>query len=194
MWKIPERWGRGKPHPWHWISGLNNWVNSGPFTEIGLSGQGTLSVQEHQTFGIESFWVWDALSHPNGEFQRELDVKDWHMENWLDWRYELGVTDIKLSWSYGRWAQLGGRFESRWCVSSLRVTTVTLIIVSAFYTLLHINLWVKQVIKFIYFLLEKINIAFIFLVSVTMILGTSGIQTHKEELLIYKQKKWLVLY
>lgn len=78
-------------------------------------------------------------------------------------------------------------------MSSLRVITITLIIISAFYTLFHINLWVKQVIKFIYFLLEKINIAFIFLVSVSD-LGTSGIQTHKEELLIYKQKKWLVLY
>lgn len=79
-------------------------------------------------------------------------------------------------------------------LSSLRVITVTLIMISAFCTLLHINLWVKQVFKFIYLLLKKINIAFIFLVCVTVILGTLGIQIHKEELLLYKEKKWLVLY
>lgn len=38
------------------------------------------------------------------------------------------------------------------------------------------------------FLLENINTAFIFLASVTMILGTSGILTYKELLILYLEE------
>lgn len=74
--------GRGRPHSWHCISGVNNWVNSGPFTEVGKSGERQIvCAVKTKRLVLRLFRFEMPVNHPNGDFQGELVVKDWCMEN-----------------------------------------------------------------------------------------------------------------